>query len=665
MRVHRLFVLLTVLLALAGLALAQAESASVSGYVTDPSGRVIQGADVQITNVETGVSQVNHTNQAGLYLFPSLAPGRYRISVKNPGFKEFVKQGLTLHVQDAVSENFKMQIGSASESVTVSAEGAQANSVDATVGTVIDRNFVQNLPVNGRSFQTLIELSPGVVNTPVAQNGGQQGQFSVNGQRTDSNYFTVDGVAANFDTTVFEGIGQQVSGSLPATNIQGGFSNLVTMDDLQEFKIQTSTFAPEYGRQPGAQISLVTRSGSNQFHGSAFDYFRNDILDARDYFDYSYPNNPLSTTPLAKPPLRYNDFGGAFGGPVLLPGYNGRNKTFFFFSYEGQRFLLPQPNIEIVTPTKWFRDNASNPITKQLLSAFPLPNGANTLFDSNGNALGGLFTQSYSNVNNMDAWNLRIDQNFGQNYSFFFRYNRAPSYSNVANNENPAQFDHYIKNTQTLTVGATQVLSNRMVNEVRFNMSSLDGQDIEYNIPLDGATPPPDNLFLPDNYGGSQRRWTYYLYPFSDPVSGYPLGASGGPIARNQGRSLNFIDNLSVKLGSHQLKFGFDYRRNSPVSSPESLIMGTYFLSMPAVESATATFYLYDRLAGFTYLDANYSAYGQDTWRVNPRLSLRNLCTSCEAWRGSGFVGRRKRSCQRFPGAFRTACGFRYHWPTP
>ena len=195
------------------------------------------------------------------------------------------------------------------------------------MSTVIGNRFVENLPLNGRSFSSLIDLTPGVVLTP--SNFYEQGQFSVNGQRPDANYFMVDGVSANLGTAERRlNLGQGGAGQLPATSAFGGTSNLVSLDALEEFRIQTSTFAPEYGRTPGAQISVVTKSGTNTFHGTAFEYFRNDKLDANDWF--------ANANGLARPELRQNDFGGVLGGPIV------KDKLFFFGSYEGLRVRQPQ-----------------------------------------------------------------------------------------------------------------------------------------------------------------------------------------------------------------------------------------------------------------------------------------------------------------------------------
>jgi uncharacterized protein len=203
---------------------------------------------------------VSATNNDGLYRIPSLHPGHYVISVRKTGFKTVSVTHLDVNVQDNVVRNFVLQVGSSAESVTVMAEGQKIDTTDATVSTVVDRNFAENLPMNGRSFQTLIELTPGVVVTP--SNPSDGGQFSVNGQRANANYWTVDGVSANIGASANGLAGNGLAGSLPAFSVQGGTNSLVSVDAMQEFRIQTSSYAPEFGRTPGAQISY---DDSNSF----------------------------------------------------------------------------------------------------------------------------------------------------------------------------------------------------------------------------------------------------------------------------------------------------------------------------------------------------------------------------------------------------------------
>src|SRR4029077_6272480 len=227
--------------------------------------------------------------------------------------------------------DFDMTIGSGSESITVQAGAPMVNTESADAATVIDRTIVENLPLNGRSFQTLIMLTPGVV--LYATTYEDQGQFSVNGQRADANYFTVAGVSANVGVGYITLV-QSATGALPALSALGGTNSLVSVDAMQEFRIQTSSFAPEFGRTPGGQISIVTRSGTNAFHGTLFEYFRNNVLDANDWFS--------NFNHLPKPEERQNDFGGVFGGPIL------KDKTFFFFSYEGLRLRQPATQETVV-----------------------------------------------------------------------------------------------------------------------------------------------------------------------------------------------------------------------------------------------------------------------------------------------------------------------------
>ena len=272
---------------------------------------------------KTNVSTATTTNEDGIYVIPDLHPATYQLSIQKDGFRTVIQPSLQLYAQDAINENFTLAIGLRSESITVNSNVFGLQTQSAAVSTVVNQQFVDNMPLNGRSFQSLISVAPGVVFTSVTEGPGQ---FSVNGQRSDANYFMVDGVSANFGVQVGL-LGESLGGATPAFTSQGGTNGLVSVDDMQEFRIETSSYEAEFGRTPGAQISIVTKSGTNQFHGSAFDYLRNDFFDARNYWD---------APPLPKPPLRQNDFGGTFGGPIV------KNKTFFFFSYEGLRLRLPQ-----------------------------------------------------------------------------------------------------------------------------------------------------------------------------------------------------------------------------------------------------------------------------------------------------------------------------------
>jgi hypothetical protein len=382
---------------------AQSTSASVTGRVTDPSHAVISGAKISAVNKGTNFRYEAATNNSGEYYLPNLPPGSYSLEIEKAGFKKLIRPDVSLHVQDALTIDFEMPVGPTSDSITVRAGAPLVNTSDATVSTLVDQTFVENMPLNGRSFQTLIMLTPGVVVTQTAFD--DQGQFSVNGQRADANYFTVDGVSANFGVTGYFPLVQTANGALPALSAQGGTNSLVSVDAMQEFRVQTSSFAPEFGRTPGGQISIVTRSGSNQFHGTAFEYFRNSVLDANDWFS--------SANHLPKPEERQNDFGGVFGGPIF------KDKTFFFFSYEGLRLRQPATQ-ETVVPDSASRQQA--PITMQpYLNAYPIPNGPEL---GNGAAE---FNASYSDPSSLDAYSIRLDHVVNSEVSLFGRYNYSPS----------------------------------------------------------------------------------------------------------------------------------------------------------------------------------------------------------------------------------------------
>lgn len=582
-----------VLLIAAVPAIAQSELATVFGRVTDPSGAVVAGAEVEVRNVDTGISVTSATNADGLYTVPSLHPGHYVISVHKAGFRSVSATGLELNVQDNVARNFSLQVGSAAESITVSAESEKINTTDGTVSTVVDRNFADNLPMNGRSFQTLIDLTPGVVLT--SANNLDTGQFSVNGQRANSNYWTVDGVSANIGMSAAGLVGSGLGGGLPSFSVQGGTNSLVSVDAMQEFRIQTSTYAPEFGRSPGGQVSIVTRSGSNQFHGTGFDYLRNDILDANDWF--------ADHNDLPKPEERQNDFGGTLGGPIKP------DLTFFFFSYEGLRLRLPQVTQTLV-PDAAARQSAS-PSVKPFLNAFPLPNGTDDA--ANGAAQ---FDSGFSNQSTLNAYSLRIDHRLTGNITIFGRYNYSPS-ELLARGPHGTALSELEKSrivTQTATLGATWNISPTLYDDLRFNYSKTRSTGDQFLDNFGGATPPPTIPFpAPFNASNSD----FNLAVFSLPGGTYEVGH----VQEYVQRQVNLVDSISVQKSTHLLKFGVDYRRLAPFYGPASYGQDNFFGNVPSFVAGDLLFSATFNLAHSTLFFRNLGAYAQDTWRISPRLS--------------------------------------------
>ena len=529
------FLLLLVSLA-SNSAFAQLETATVSGQVVDPSGLSITAAQVKLVDIDRDTAISTATNTSGLYTFPSVRPGRYRMEVTAAGFKVVNVTGLTLNVQDHLDQNFKLAVGSVSESVTVEGGAPLVDTESATVSTVVDRNFAENLPLNGRSFQTLIELTPGVVLT--TSSSVSDGQFSVNGQRADSNYWMVDGVSANIGVSVWGGT-DTLSGSLGGFSAQGGTNSLVSVDAMQEFRIQTSTFAPEFGRTPGGQISIVTRSGTNQWHGTAFDYFRNDVLDANDWFNGV---NILNPTLLPKAEERQNDFGGVLGGPII------KNRTFFFFSYEGLRLRLPQTAISTV-PDVGSRQTPNDPAMQPFLNAYPLPNGPEVL--QNGNPTGtAAFNASYSNRSTLDAASLRVDHKLNDKLTLFGRYDYAPS--ELVQRPGP-NYDDALSvistihmPTQTATLGITWSVSPLLTNDLRANYSRVRPSQTYSLDSFGGATPFVGSAVgLPSPYTSSNSSIDVLILDLNG------FGLDTGPAGSQLQRQFNLVDSLSLQKGSH------------------------------------------------------------------------------------------------------------------
>src|SRR6266576_2837690 len=536
-RVPQIAFLCVVSLFLVSPILAQSPNGTINGRVLDPSGAVIVGAEITIVNDATRVQYVSKTNGEGIYVVTNLPPGAYRLQVAKQGFKTLIKPDIVLNVQDAMAINFTLPIGAAAETVTVEGGAPLVDTQSATVSTVINRGFVENLPLNGRSFNTLLQLTPGVVIAPSST--VSPGQFSINGQRTDANSFSVDGVSADFGLSAEFAPGQGGSGGTPAFNAYGGTSSLVSVDALQEFRIQTSSFAPEYGRTPGGQVVIETRSGTNDFHGDLFDYFRNDVLDASDWF------NGAVLPPLPKAEDRQNDFGGVLGGPIY------RGKTFFFLSYEGLRLRQPQTTT-VVVPSLATRASAIS-AAAPYLNAYPLPHGTNSV---TGTAQ---FTGSYSNQLTQDAGSVRVDQLIGSKWTIFGRYNEAPSQS-VGRSGNLSEVDTFHFATRTFTLGVNTMLTARITNSFRGNYSLQAVTGAASLDPFGGAAPPAPTLLLPSPLSVESSG---ALFQTLD-TSGYILGQ----LARNRDRQVNLIDGVSISIGTHQLKFGVDYR-NLDLSLPK------------------------------------------------------------------------------------------------
>ena len=594
----------------------QSSTATLTGTVEDQNGAYVAGASIALINSQQGTQRLTTTNSEGAFIFVLLPPGRYSVTATKEGFAPIEVKGVVVNVNDQMALKIELNIGALTQTVEI-VEGASLINESAAVATIVDHHSIGNLPLNGRTVQPLITLTPGATLTRTS--GIEQGQFSINGQRADANYFTIDGVSANINVTAGSTLGQGGGGALPGLSAFGGTNNLVSVDALEEFKIQTSTYAPEFGRMPGGQISMVTRSGSNDLHGTLFEYLRNDIFDATDWFTNA---NPI----LQKAALRQNDFGVVLSGPVLLPRfgeggrqpwYHGRNRTFFFFSYEGLRQQLPTTQISDV-PSRTARLNAP-PQLQPYLNSFPMPTGPDR---SNGFAE---IAATFSNPSTLDATSIRIDHTFNENLTLFGRYNYSPS-DNVQRGGTGFTLNTLSvtkMNTQTLTGGVTWNVTPRVINDFRINWSRNKGFSVRDIDDFGGAVPLSESIL--------------FRSPFTSEDSLYSLNISGGrdtllrvgSNAINTQRQVNVIDNLTFLAGSHQLKFGIDYRKLYPIFLPRLYFQNFSFTGFGITGTPPVGSVFSSRLASGAIssisgalfpLFTNFSAYAQDTWKVTPRL---------------------------------------------
>lgn len=606
---------------------AQSGNASLTGFIQDFSKAFIPGVHVLAINTDTNQQFRSVTNKDGSYNISSLPVGPYRMQIEKVGFRTILKEGLFLHTQDVLQINFQMAVGSTAETVTVTAGSNNINTTDAAVGTVIDRQFVENIPMNGRSFQTLVLLSPGTItSTPQVGVGtppsNDQGEYSVNGMRSDANNYTVDGANASNSPGYTSAAGS--SGMLGSATMLGTTQAMLQVDAMQEFRLSTSTYSAEYGRQPGAQITFRSRSGTNEYHGTAYDYLRNSAFDANNWF------NTYSTTPIPTPAERQNDFGGTLGGPLSVPHlYSGKDRAFFFFAYEGLRLTQPQAATIYDVPSNGTYNTAtySNPQYKNLrkyapvalqpvLNAFPAPN-CSTARDPQcvDHGLGGSpYLQTPISTGELNSINARIDYQLLPTMRIFARYNDTTS--NTAG-IGDATLTRHVGRNRIYLFGVDETFGASISNELRLQYSPAVFFANVMPVQIDGAT----NLLniqalegLPTLSGESV---VHISLP--DAVSIYQTNFG------SQQFQPNATDTVTWTHGRHLFEFGADYRQTTAYYNRGNISRGPYvaygWTSAAAILSNTAS-YTATNEPRVDPTSKNLGLFAQDEWRVMPRLSL-------------------------------------------
>jgi hypothetical protein len=598
----------------------------------------VAGASIAATNEGTAATRTAISNDAGVYSLPSMQPGIYTLRAQKPGFKAVIRTQIEIHVQQAATIDFELQVGAVTESIQVAANADLLTTDNATVGTVIDHKRIVELPLNGRNYLQLVSLSPNVSTgfsgqgqASARQGGIRAGQtIAVGGQRTNFNHYTLDGVEntdPNFNT----------------------FIVMPSIDALEEFKVQTGVYPAEFGRE-ATQINVVTKSGTNQYHGSLFEFFRNDKLDATGY--------AFTSLRPAKDPFKWNQYGFTLAGPVRIPKlFNGKDKLFFMANYESYRkrgsstalFSLASAPIQsgdfsaisakifdpashtlaadgkTVTATPFpgnvIPQNRISSVSKQLLGFYHTP----TLPGSTNN-----FVEALPRPDNRDQFVLRMDYVESAKSTWTGRYSWGDENSsspglNLNGTKLVTDFDQYM-------VTNTRILSPFAVTETRFGYTRF------YNSVgtlLAGVRNVLDELKIPGLAGGDPVTWGI-------PSIGIPnytgIGDStDGPFVNNN-NSLQFLNNTSLTRGKHAFRFGGEIRRDQYNQVGNQFGRGSFsFSTTPTWDPSTSTggdafasFLLGNvtltevaaQIANVQYRQTSFALYFDDVWKITPRLTL-------------------------------------------
>ena len=633
------FAIFSLLFALS--AFGQVPSAEITGTVTDTTGGLISGATVAVTNNSTNTQRSLETNSSGIYNAPALPPGNYSVRVSKPGFRAEIRNSIELQVDQVARLDFALQVGNVSETLEVNAAVPVLDTETATVGTVVETRRIEELPLNGRNYLQLASLTPGATQYGpgnfIAQQrgGGDRSNFQLNiaGQRLENNHYMLDGVE-NTDPNY------------------GTYLVQPSVDALQEFKVETSSYGAQYGHNL-AQINVITKSGTNDYHGSLFEFLRNSDLDARNFFD-------RGTGP--KPPFKRNQFGGVLGGPVRIPGvFNGRDKLFFFFNYEGLRQVQAQtitstlpfaadregnyagsPTIiydpatrvlnaagTAVASASAFPNNVIpasriSPVSQTLLNYYPLPNNIVKGYAND-------FLSNESSTASADGETARVDWQQSPGSSFVFRYSHGnePQYIPAAI---PQQGTVNSTVTHQALAGHTWVLGPNKLNDFRLGFSRLEL--VNGNLRT-GKTDVIQQLGIPfvldqPSFWGLPYLQFTGLTGFGDPAN--------GPYS-NWDTIIQPSDNFSWNKGKHALKFGVEFERTRFNLSGNDVARGRFTFngqyttavgSNPTVQNSMADYLLglmsnsEAQLGAVTAQLRNWytGLYFQDQWKVTSKLTV-------------------------------------------
>ncbi len=609
----RLVLTILVVLSLAAASNAQTFRGTILGTVTDSSGLAVAGATVTVKNTETGLVRTTQTTADGSYTVTELPIGTYTVTISQSGFQTSVTSDVAVNVAGERRVDVALKPGQVSERVEVS--GAELPQVETTtneLGGVLTSQTVQDIPVNGRDYTKLIYLNPGVAGSPdqISDSPGSFGEFSMNGARGRSNNYLLDGTDMN------DGYRND-----PAINEAGVFgtpATILPIDAVAEVRV-ISNFEPEYGRNAGAVVNIVTKSGTNTLHGTAAEYFRNSALDARNYFN---PVKNADGTSNPKAPFHNNQYGGSLGGPII------KDKTFFYLDYEGQ-----QEPVGVVTlanvPTGTAADgslspsDASNPVIAKLLALHPWP--APNL----GGGRASVVSPSFNRLSSLIA---KIDHSFDANnlvtgrYFFGDSVQSFPLALTATGGQLPGFNTYTPTRVQLVSLSYVHTMGASKVNELRYGWNRF----AEGFFPADQNFH-PSSIGLNTGTGPADAGLPIIL------VSGVAqLGATSSVPRHRVDSNSQVIDNFSWKINKHALKFGVDFHRTSVQQYFDKYFRGrlrfkdTFDSSGNLIATARQNFLAGNVTDGFQYFgnstrhtfENNFGFYFQDGFRITPRLTL-------------------------------------------
>jgi hypothetical protein len=631
---------------------AQEVRASITGIVTDSQGAPVPGVSVVVTNLSSNASVTQQSNESGIYLAPFLAPGSYRLTSEKQGFKRFVRDGIVLQAQDRARVDITLELGELAQSVTVSSDVSLLQTETASRSQVIANELIAQVPTQGRNPFQIAWAAPGVIKT-----GGWRylrsfdiagtSNFAVNGGRNRENEVLLDGIS----------------------NVRGNRTviHVPTMESVQEFKVATNNYDAQYGRTGGGVVTIVTKSGGNQFHGTAFEYFQAEELNAN--------QTELNRAGVRKPPNNINTFGIQGSGPIYIPKvFDGRNRLFWMVSYEGMRQRSADPGQRTFALPAWRQGDFSNlfdaqgrqigiydplttqpdgsrqpfagnripagrinPIAAEVIKVFPQPNAAG---DSPARINNYVFPSRW--IGDMDQWIGRADWVINSKNNFYFRYGQNPfsefrglvfvTSPNQANPAEPTGNAPLIRNGRNWTFDWTSALSPRMTLNLRAGLARWE----ETTGNSFGANFDPRRLGFAD---ALVSQFTRLQYPRFD-LGSYGQAGSDRLLNVATNDAYTVQPNASLATGKHILKFGAEGRRYNDNSNNPGLAAGNYSFGRNWTQARAlqadalsgnevATFLLGYPSGGFVdrnidpaFSNLYWALFIQDDWKVSQRLTL-------------------------------------------